>query len=63
MITTNTRIRILKDRLDNPKTSDKERMKIYLFFMSLYFDNKKDIMEWFDELKELTQGYVNGARN
>ena len=33
IVTTPTRLQILKDRLDNPKTSEKERWNILMFLL------------------------------
>ena len=60
-ITTDVRLEILKDLLESPNTDSKERWKILMFLMD-YHLNKVDILDWLDELKTLTEGYVNEAR-
>ena len=60
-ITTDVRLEILKDLLESPNTDSKERWKILMFLMDYHLD-RVDILDWLNELKTLTEGYVNEAR-
>ena len=60
-VTTDMRLEIIKDLLESHNTDSKERWKILMFLMD-YHLNKVDILDWLDELKTLTEGYVNEAR-
>ena len=49
-------IHILKKRLDNPYTSDEHRMDILqLFKKTIVWEEGRDIMGWFKEMKELVE--------
>ena len=62
IVTTPTRLQILKDRLDNPKTSEKERWNILMFLLEYHMDTI-DVFDWLDKLTTMTEGYLNDARN
>ena len=49
-------IHILKERLDNPYTSDEHRIDIMeLFSKTIVWEKDKNIMDWFKEMKELVE--------
>ena len=60
-VTTHMRLEIIKDLLESPNTDSKERWKILMFLMDYHLD-RVDILDWLNELKTLTEGYVNEAR-
>ena len=61
-ITTDVRLEILKDRLESPNTDSKERWKILMFLMD-YHMGRVDVYDWLEQLTQITEGYLDNARN
>ena len=59
--TTSERIEILKMKLDDVDTTDDDKLLILDFFRRYMDNNRMDVIEWLDELKDLTQDVVNEA--
>ena len=62
MVTTKQRLQIIKDKIDNPRTDSKIRWEFLMFLMD-YWMPKNDVFEWMKRLENLTEGYLNDARN
>jgi hypothetical protein len=56
------RLQLIKDKIDNPKTSHKVRWEFLMFLMENYLPNN-DILKWMKKLEEITEGFVDEARN
>ena len=64
-ITTDVRIQILKDKLNEPRLPSKEKIEIMMFLMNFFNreQNKNwDVMDWFKDLVRLTEDWVNEPR-
>ena len=55
------RLQLIKDKIDNPKTSHKVRWEFLMFLMENYLPNY-DILKWMKKLEDITEGFVNDAR-
>ena len=56
------RLQLIKDKIDNPKTSHKVRWEFLMFLMENYLPNN-DILKWMKKLEEITEGFVDEARD
>tara|TARA_R110002012_G_scaffold303598_1_gene505445 strand:+ start:1395 stop:1703 length:309 start_codon:yes stop_codon:yes gene_type:complete len=56
------RLEIIKDKIDNPNTPSKVRWEFLMFLMEHYLPNY-DILKWIKKLEEITEGFIDEARN
>lgn len=56
------RLKLIKDKIDNPKTPSKVRWEFLMFLMEQYLPNH-DILKWMKKLEEITEGFVDEARD
>ena len=64
-ITTDVRIQILKDKLNEPSIKSKERMEIIMFLMNFFNREQSknwDVIQWFKDLVRLSEDSINEPR-
>ena len=60
--TTKQRLQIIKDKINNAGTPHKIRWEFLMFLMDFWMPNN-NAFEWLQRLENLTEGYLNDARN
>ena len=61
MVTPDTRLRIIQDKIDNPNTPSEVRWEFLMCLMDYWLPNN-DVFKWMKRLENLTEGYLNDAR-
>tara|TARA_R100000231_G_C5263626_1_gene146439 strand:+ start:364 stop:669 length:306 start_codon:yes stop_codon:yes gene_type:complete len=56
------RLQLIKDKIESPSTNDKVRWEFLMFLMEQYTPSW-DIDKWLIRLEDITERYVNDARN